>query len=285
MNEYSVHAVLFVASLSDYNSVLFEDPTMNSMLESVTLFEDIVNLKEFRKSDTILILNKDDIFCQKLRQEKVSLSTCFSKEGGWPNENEYFPEKENPLMEFKTDEMFANFHTNCIHFIAGIYKSRNRNEHMDKQTYVHTTIATENKIVKKVFWDVQSIICRANMRIGGLAPESLNHLDISSPLNYTIDQDNKDDSDEKEVTVTVTNSKYNDFTLNAKQQLYDLAGNHINLEILVDNDIDHDDEKKNEDKFATETVNIDAKNKTKDIKDKNESVMSSLTAERYVNNV
>lgn len=38
-----VTAVIFVASLSEYDQVLYEDNTVNRMEEAVTLFSDIAN--------------------------------------------------------------------------------------------------------------------------------------------------------------------------------------------------------------------------------------------------
>jgi hypothetical protein len=40
-----VTAVIFVASLSEYDQVLYEDHTVNRMDEAVTLFADIANSK------------------------------------------------------------------------------------------------------------------------------------------------------------------------------------------------------------------------------------------------
>ena len=45
--------------------VLVEDITRNRMLESISLFEGIVNMSWFRDVAVILFLNKDDLFQKK----------------------------------------------------------------------------------------------------------------------------------------------------------------------------------------------------------------------------
>ena len=53
----------------------FEDETKNAMHESLLLFSEIFSSKWFRNSEMILLLNKHDLFCEKLRD--TSLSVCF----------------------------------------------------------------------------------------------------------------------------------------------------------------------------------------------------------------
>jgi len=77
-----VTAVLFVASLSDYDNSLREDNTQNRMQEALILFEEVSNSSYFStKSSLILFLNKTDLFRDKLL--KVELKEFFpSFEGG-----------------------------------------------------------------------------------------------------------------------------------------------------------------------------------------------------------
>ena len=53
-----VNAMIFVAALSEYDQVLFEDETMNRMDEAINLFDQIVNSKWFKQTAVILFLNK-----------------------------------------------------------------------------------------------------------------------------------------------------------------------------------------------------------------------------------
>ena len=67
-----VHSVLFVASLSAYDQVLVEDPTINRMSDALVLFEQMVNHSLLAKIDIILFLNKRDIYSKKVKQIPIS---------------------------------------------------------------------------------------------------------------------------------------------------------------------------------------------------------------------
>ena len=57
-----VTGVIFVAAISEYDQVLFEDKSQNRMIEAIALFREVCNLKWFRKTAMILFLNKRDLF-------------------------------------------------------------------------------------------------------------------------------------------------------------------------------------------------------------------------------
>lgn len=60
-------AIIFCASLSEYDQVLREDESQNRMVESLTLFEQITNTTWFEKIPFILFLNKMDLFQEKIK--------------------------------------------------------------------------------------------------------------------------------------------------------------------------------------------------------------------------
>jgi guanine nucleotide-binding protein subunit alpha len=62
-----VHTILFVVSLSSYDQTMIEDPTVNRMVDSLVLFEDICNNELLAKLDIILFLNKVDLFKKKVK--------------------------------------------------------------------------------------------------------------------------------------------------------------------------------------------------------------------------
>lgn len=68
-----VNAVLFVVAISEYNQVLMEDGVTNRMLESLKLFESIVNNKFFAATSFILFLNKEDLFDDKIKQVNCTI--------------------------------------------------------------------------------------------------------------------------------------------------------------------------------------------------------------------
>ena len=63
----NVNAVVFVASLSEFDQNLFEDETKNRLDEALELFQQISNSKWFQDTSLILFLNKKDLFEKKVR--------------------------------------------------------------------------------------------------------------------------------------------------------------------------------------------------------------------------
>ncbi|GAB5373353.1 hypothetical protein AAMO2058_001743900 [Amorphochlora amoebiformis] len=64
-------AIMFVASLSEYDQVLIEDPNKNRMIDSLTLFEGILSLVWFSFTPVILFLNKNDVFQEKIKVSEL----------------------------------------------------------------------------------------------------------------------------------------------------------------------------------------------------------------------
>jgi len=136
----NVTAVLFVAAISEYDQVLYEDENTNRMVEALNLFEEICNSRWFRSTSMILFLNKRDLFQEKI--QLVSLRTCF--------ENYEGPDTYTAGCEFLQDQ----------------FESRNRNP--DKQVYTHITCATDTDNISAVFNAVKDIIIRRSLNEAGL---------------------------------------------------------------------------------------------------------------------
>ncbi|KAH6897851.1 heterotrimeric G-protein alpha subunit, GPA3-like protein [Coprinopsis sp. MPI-PUGE-AT-0042] len=76
----NVTSIIFCAALSDYDQVLREDKTQNRMVESLTLWESVVNSRWFLRTSFILFLTKIDVFKNKL--PKVPLEHYFPEYTG-----------------------------------------------------------------------------------------------------------------------------------------------------------------------------------------------------------
>eukprot|EP01103_Thecamoeba_quadrilineata_P021528 TRINITY_DN9921_c0_g1_i1.p1 TRINITY_DN9921_c0_g1~~TRINITY_DN9921_c0_g1_i1.p1 ORF type:complete len:379 (+),score=90.78 TRINITY_DN9921_c0_g1_i1:71-1138(+) len=77
----NVTAVLFCVAMSEYDLKLREDDSTNRMHESIKLFRQISNSDFFRDVPMIVLLNKKDLFLEKLGQ--ADLKVCFPDyEGG-----------------------------------------------------------------------------------------------------------------------------------------------------------------------------------------------------------
>jgi len=137
----NVTCVIFVAAISEYDQVLFEDDTTNRVDEALNLFDEICNSKWFTDTSVILFLNKRDLFMEKIR--KVSLSQYMNDYNGPTNDYdagcEYFREK---------------------------FESRNRCQ--NKEIYTHVTCATDPGNIAHVFGSVKDILIKQSLRDGGL---------------------------------------------------------------------------------------------------------------------
>jgi len=136
----NVTAVIFVAAISEYDQVLYEDENTNRIVEALNLFEEICNSRWFRDTSMILFLNKRDLFAEKI--QKVSLAT-------------YFP-------DYSGEDSFDD----AAKFLQELFESKNRNP--DKQIYAHVTCATDTGNIAAVFNAVKDIIIRKSLNEAGL---------------------------------------------------------------------------------------------------------------------
>jgi len=136
----NVTAVLFVAAISEYDQVLYEDENTNRMMEALNLFEEICNSRWFHDTSMILFLNKRDLFAEKI--VKVPLTVCFPDYDG---ENTYEAGSE---------------------FLKHQFESKNHND--DKVIYTHITCATDTDNIAAVFNAVKDIIIRQSLNDAGL---------------------------------------------------------------------------------------------------------------------
>lgn len=136
----NVTAVLFVAAISEYDQMLYEDENTNRIIEALELFDEICNSRWFRETAMILFLNKSDLFQKKI--QKVTLRVCFPEYDG---EDNYKEGSEYLRLKF-------------------MQKNRTDN----KVVYTHVTCATNTQNVQRVFDAVKDIIIRTSLKQAGL---------------------------------------------------------------------------------------------------------------------
>jgi len=134
-----VTSVIFVAAISEYDQVLYEDESQNRLHESINAFENICNNHHFDDTAMILFLNKKDLFEDKI--QRVSLRVCFPEYRGSQNYEE------------------------CADFVRGKFLEVNTGS---KQIYPHFTCATDTLLVEKVFESCKLVILDSNLRKLGL---------------------------------------------------------------------------------------------------------------------
>lgn len=129
-----VTAIIFVAAISEYDQVLYEDENTNRMQESLALFHDVCNMQWLQAQPIIVFLNKQDLFEEKIK--KVSLRTCFGD-------------------EYNLDE-WADFNAeDGKSFIEDQYRAR---AEPNKKLYIHITTATDKTNMAKMFATVKDIV-------------------------------------------------------------------------------------------------------------------------------
>eukprot|EP01100_Stratorugosa_tubuloviscum_P007142 TRINITY_DN299_c0_g4_i1.p1 TRINITY_DN299_c0_g4~~TRINITY_DN299_c0_g4_i1.p1 ORF type:complete len:352 (+),score=164.80 TRINITY_DN299_c0_g4_i1:53-1108(+) len=133
----SATAIIFVVALSEYDLFLEENVSINRMQESLRLFDDIINNNWFAATPIILLLNKKDLFEEKIN--RVDPKICFSDYNGGLN-------KEKAQL-----------------FIQKKYTATNLNS--ERQLFTHFTCATDTQNIKVVFSATREIILDIMLRI------------------------------------------------------------------------------------------------------------------------
>ena len=107
-----VTAVIFVAAVSEYNQVLYEDSSMNRIDEALVLFEEICNSKWFKNTSMILFLNKRDLFAEKL------IEVPFTGNGRFPDFKGPHVVPGTPSADPSTEEFKRCYEAACSAFAA-----------------------------------------------------------------------------------------------------------------------------------------------------------------------
>ncbi|CEP15845.1 hypothetical protein [Parasitella parasitica] len=135
----SVTSIIFCVALSEYDQVLLEESNQNRMLESLALFESIVNSRWFINSSIMLFLNKVDVFKAKI--------------AGSPLEN-YFP-----------DYGGGNDPNKAAKYILWRFLQCNRSK---LNIYPHLTQATDTSNIRFVFAAVKETLLQNALRDSGM---------------------------------------------------------------------------------------------------------------------
>eukprot|EP00753_Platysulcus_tardus_P015349 PLAT4981.2.p2 GENE.PLAT4981.2~~PLAT4981.2.p2 ORF type:complete len:379 (-),score=180.93 PLAT4981.2:192-1328(-) len=159
-----VTAVIFVASLSEYDQVCFEDTNTNRMEDALDLFEEVCGYRWFRKTSTLLFLNKRDLFEQKIKRvdlrqppsesfpewlfEDYDHGTCTCG-GGYPSSYECRCGVQSQAQDYLLEQFLM----------------KNRND--EKEIYPYVTCATDTDNIKHVFNACKDIILKSNLRGSG----------------------------------------------------------------------------------------------------------------------
>jgi len=137
-----VVGLIFVASLTAYNQVLYEDEKVNRLDESLYVFRNVLREKDtFDNACVVLFLNKADLFKEMIKTTPIR--SCFSSyKGGDTEEQQY-------------------------EYIKKLYLSQ-----VNRKIFAHKTCATNTDQMKLIFQTVnQYVIKQALIKVGLLSPQ------------------------------------------------------------------------------------------------------------------
>ncbi|XP_023670696.1 guanine nucleotide-binding protein subunit alpha-12 isoform X2 [Paramormyrops kingsleyae] len=132
-----ITSILFMVSSSEYDQLLMEDRRTNRLVESMNIFETIVNNKLFSDVSIILFLNKMDLLVEKVK--KVNICKYFPDFKGDPHR----------LQDVQT-------------YLVQCFNRKRRN--CSKPLFHHFTTATDTENIRFVFRAVKDTILQANLK-------------------------------------------------------------------------------------------------------------------------
>ncbi|GMP83989.1 hypothetical protein CsSME_00037702 [Camellia sinensis var. sinensis] len=147
-----VTAVIFCASISEYDQTLFEDESKNRMMETKELFDWVLKQPCFEKTSFMLFLNKFDIFEKKVL--KVPLNVC-----------EWFKDYQ-PVSTGK--EEIEHAYEFVKKKFEELYFQSTAPDRVDRVFKIYRTNALDQKLVKKTFKLVDETLRRRNLFEAGL---------------------------------------------------------------------------------------------------------------------
>ncbi|XP_030645703.1 guanine nucleotide-binding protein subunit alpha-13b isoform X1 [Chanos chanos] len=134
----SVTSILFLVSSSEFDQVLMEDRETNRLLESLNIFETIVNNRVFSNVSIILFLNKTDLLEEKVKMVSIK---------------DYFPEYTGDPHDLGDVQKF----------LVECFRGKRRDQ-QQKPLYHHFTTAINTENIRLVFRDVKDTILHDNLK-------------------------------------------------------------------------------------------------------------------------
>ncbi|XP_023190027.1 guanine nucleotide-binding protein subunit alpha-12 isoform X1 [Xiphophorus maculatus] len=132
-----ITSILFMVSSSEYDQVLMEDRRTNRLVESMNIFETIVNNKLFLNVSIILFLNKTDLLVEKIHTVDIRKN---------------FP-------EFRGDPRLLD---DVQEFLVQSFSRKRRNR--GKPLFHHFTTAVDTENIRFVFHAVKDTILQENLK-------------------------------------------------------------------------------------------------------------------------
>ncbi|KAI8836362.1 guanine nucleotide binding protein, alpha subunit, partial [Chytridium lagenaria] len=138
--EGAITAILFVVSISGYDQVLVEDPSVNRMYDAIALFQSICNNALLKSVNIILFLNKVDLLQKKIQKSPI---------------RRYFPDFDGDTSVKAAGAFFKN-------------KFVSRNQSTTRKIYTHFTTGTDTAHMSVIISAVKDIVLRMALTSSGI---------------------------------------------------------------------------------------------------------------------
>eukprot|EP01083_Nonionella_stella_P016527 46141_1 len=140
-----IQAIIYILAISDYDLRLFEDNKTNRLLESITLFRDIMIKGQFFKNKTIILFfNKYDLFKDKIKKTPITVA----------------------FEDFPVNAMNPNDADDAVRFVAQKFLKVFIDEgvRLSAPLHIMRTTALDTNSVEKVFGDITSDLVQHNLK-------------------------------------------------------------------------------------------------------------------------
>ncbi|XP_053558839.1 guanine nucleotide-binding protein subunit alpha-15 isoform X2 [Bombina bombina] len=145
----NLKALIYLASLSEYDQQLEENDKDNRMWESLALFRSILVLPWFVSTAIILFLNKTDLLAEKIISSDLAT---------------YFPNFKGPQCNAEAAKQFILSAYNEIFKATEVHKDKKEKKSVERMLYPHFTCATDTQNIRKVFNDVKEAVLIDSLR-------------------------------------------------------------------------------------------------------------------------
>lgn len=141
----NMDAIIFLAPISGFDETLAEDPTVNRLEDSILLWKSIVSNPLLQNAQTVLFLNKFDLFKAKL-DAGIQFGQHVVSYGNRPNISE---NASNYLRK-----KFASLHKQC--------------SPLPRVLYCHLTSAIDSQSTQSILGNVRDMVLRQYLRESSL---------------------------------------------------------------------------------------------------------------------
>lgn len=114
-----ISSIIFIVALSSYDQLLTEESDVNRMVDAIELFNSIANNKLLEKISIILLLNKTDLFENKIKVSPINTHfPDFTLEQTFENGKMFFKEKFQAVLK-PEKAFYSHFTTNTDRNLTG----------------------------------------------------------------------------------------------------------------------------------------------------------------------